>query len=72
MLLEPGVFVDFLSAGYVVGLETHEIGRVAKILTQWCTSWRFQHKACARSPGVNPRVIICLLDDVVLGVQAPR
>ena len=38
---------------------------------QWCTSWRHQPRACVRTQGINPRGIMCLLDGVVLVVQAP-
>ena len=55
-----------------MGLKTHENGRDAKALAQWCTSWHRQYRACVRNPDINPRSIICVLDDVVLGVQAPR
>ena len=55
-----------------MGLKTHKIGRPANALAQWCISWCRQLGACVRSPDVNPRGIICLLDDAVLGVQAPR
>ena len=39
-------------------------------LTQWCTSWRCQPRACVRTQGVNLRGIMYLFIDVVVGVQA--
>ena len=68
MYYPPRFFADFAS----VGLKTHEFGSVANALAQWCTSWCHQLRAYVRNPGFNPRDIICLLDDVVLEVQAPR
>ena len=62
------IFADFAFAG----LKTHQFGSAANALVQWCTSWCHQLRACVRNPGINPRGIMCLLDDVVLGVQAPR
>ena len=41
-------------------------------LAQWCTSWCHRLRACVRTQGINLRGIMCLLDDVVLGVQAPH
>ena len=67
----PASFADFLP----VGLNTHEFSSVANVLTQWCTSWCHQLRGCVQNLGINPRSIIilmCLLDDVVLGVQAPH
>ena len=56
----------------LVGVKTHEIGMTAKSLVERCTSWRRQPRACVQKPGINPRGIMCLLDDGVFGVQAPR
>ena len=44
----------------------------ANALAQWCTSWCHKLRACVQSPGVNLRGIMCLLDDVLLGVQDPH
>ena len=62
------IFADFAFAG----LKTHQFGSAANALVQWCTSWCHQLRACVRNPGINPRGIMCLLDDVVLGDQAPH
>ena len=68
MLLGPAIFADFA----FVGLKNHKIGIPINVLAQWGTSWCHQFRACAQKPCVNPRGIMCLLDDVILGVQAPR
>ena len=41
-------------------------------LDQWWTFWSHQPWACDRTQGINPGNIICLLDCVDLGVQAPH
>ena len=50
--------------------KTHKIAQRATALAQWCTSWRRQPRACVRNLGTNPRGIMCLLDGVLLGIQA--
>ena len=67
ILLGPEIFTGFAS----VRLKTHEIGRPANALAQWCTFWCHQLGACVRNQGVNSRNIMCLLKNVVLGVQSP-
>ena len=60
MLLGPAIFADFA----FVGLKNHKIGIPINVLAQWGTSWCHQFRACAQKPCVNPRGIMCLLDDV--------
>ena len=56
-----------------MGLETHEIGRPgATALAQWSTSWSPKMLPLVQTRGVHPRGIACLLDGVLLGVQALR
>ena len=52
--------------------KTDKIARSVTALTQWRTSWCRQPSACVRTPGTNPRSIMCLLDSVLVGVQAPH
>ena len=67
-ILGPAFFYDLAS----VRLKAHEIGVLQKALAQSYSSWRRKPRACVQTQGINPRGIMCLLDDVVLGVQAPR
>ena len=53
-------------------LRTHKIDRPAKALAQWCTSWSPNLMPLVQTPGTNPRGIMCLLDSVLVRVQAPR
>ena len=66
----PGDFCQFRAHGTYIFF--YEIGRPANTLAQWCTSWYHQIRICVQNTDVNPRDIMCLLDSVVLGVQAPR
>ena len=67
----PHALLQFCGARFS-GIKTHKIGRIAKALAQWCTAWHRQPKARVQNLGINLRVIMCLLDHVVLGVQALR
>ena len=53
-------------------LKTNEIGSAAKRIGTVMHLWRRQSRACVRTQGINSKGIVCLLDDVVLGVQALR
>ena len=55
-----------------MGLKTYTFDSSANALAQWCTSWYHQFRASVQNPGANPRGIMRLSDDVVLGVQTPR
>ena len=63
----PGNFANFA----VVRLKTHKIGSAAKCIDRVVHLWRRQPRACVRTQGINPRGIMCLLDDVVFGFK-PR
>ena len=55
-----------------VRYKTHKIARRATALAQRCTSWCREPRAYVRTLGTNPRCIMCLLDGVLIGIQAPR
>ena len=56
----------------LMGLKTYIIGRFAKSLAQRCTSWCRRARDCVQTLDVDPKDIMCLVDDMVVGVQAPR
>ena len=66
--LVKAIFTNFAS----MGLKTYTFDSSANALAQWCTSWYHQFRASVQNPGANPRGIMRLSDDVVLGVQTPR
>ena len=68
VLLIPHHFANFAS----VEFKTHKFGSAANALARWCTSWCHQLRACVSNPDINSRGIMCLLDNVVFGIQAPR
>ena len=69
-VLGPATFCRFWVHG-----TTQQLTKLAvrlNTMAQWCTFWRCQAKACVRIQGNYPRGIMCLLVDVVPGVQALR
>ena len=66
--IRPGNFSPILRPW---DLNLTKLAVLLNALAQWCTSWCHQPMACVRTQGINRRGIMCLLDGVVLGVQAP-
>ena len=51
---------------------SHNITEVATVLTEWCTFWCRQPRACVWTFDTSTRGILCFLDCMLVKVQAPR